>query len=138
MSPELEAVTPEGEPTNVKLVWIIFVALLLSSCVEEGWEDTFFRVGGEIASETGPPPDGCFITLRQTGTDPVLPDESAIRVQFLFAETFVGQYESGKQYFLEITCDGYDAPQRTKAFTPEMGFSSWPKPYDLGKIVMKK
>ena len=122
----------------MKSVWIIFVALLLSSCVEQGWEETFFRVGGEIVSEAGPPPDGCFITLRQTGPDPVLPDESPTRVRFIFAETYVGQYESGKQYFLEVTCDGYDTPQRTKTFTTETGFSNWPKPYDLGKIVMKK
>lgn len=100
--------------------------------------DTFFRVGGEIASEAGPPPDGCFIILRQDGPDPILPDQSPTRVRFLFAETFVGQYKSGKQYFLEITCEGYETPQRTKSFTPEMGFSNYPKPYDLGKIVMKK
>lgn len=121
----------------MKALWLVFVALFLSSCVQEHW-DTFFRVKGEIVKEDGSPLDWCWIELRQEGSNEAPWGERPRRVGSEFEEIFIGQFESSDLLFLEITCEFYNTVQRTETFKAGPLIDNFPEPYDAGTIVMKK
>ncbi len=123
---------------NVNIVrYFAFVMLpvLLSGCYTY---DQFFKVTGDIVAEDGMPIDGCTVALKLEGEEGVPWGISPWKSDSHFKAGFVAPFGRNERYYLEITCEGYPEPYKTKTFAATTAIAKYPEPHEFGIIKMKK